>query len=193
MKKSNFALIIILTAVNIITGNISAQDIYKITYKFSEKDNTNSKTFTLNRSNNDYLIEGVDKYGNNVKMYVKKDERKIYTVTSNSAVTIGTRHIGIECSYIGMQWGVYLLDLDKCEFLLQMATAAGSSVVAGKDCTIYNVMQQGDLRTDYYIYNNQISLKMTSPSTTIEAVSFQDNPSFPADEFTLPAIEWTDN
>jgi hypothetical protein len=91
-----------------------------------------------------------------------------------------------------MQWGVYLLDLDQCEFLIQSSTASGSANVAGKDCTIYNVMQQGDLRTDYYIFNNQISLKMSSPATTIEAVSFDESPVFTADEFTPPAIEWTD-
>ncbi|MCC6866466.1 MAG: hypothetical protein IT280_09950 [Ignavibacteria bacterium] len=185
-------LIIMALATIIFTAAVYSQDTYKITYKYSEKEHPNTKNFILEKNGNNYKFIGVDTYGNDVIMYINKDERKIYTVTKNGDLTIGTRYNGIDCSYPGMHWGVYLLDLDKCGYLMQSVTASGSDTIAGKECTIYNAAQQGNLRTDYYIYNNQISLKMSSPSTTIEAISFDESPVFSSTEFTPPSIDWID-
>jgi hypothetical protein len=185
MKK--FALLLLF----FMSLKLMAQDRYIVEYQYSEKDGANKKTFTLYRDGDKIKFKGLDKYGNTVTMWAFKDEKNIYTLTENSATKIGTKYKGMDCSYIGMQWGVYILDLDNCDFLLGSSTPQGAESVAGKECSAYNIMQQGDIRTDYYIYDNKLMLKRTAPTTTIEATSFNDNPTFSADEFTLPAgIEW---
>jgi hypothetical protein len=172
---------------------LSAQDKYKVEYEFFETGGEHRKTFTLSRDGDKIKIKGVDKYGGTVTMYIYKDERAIYTLTEQRDVKIGTKFNGLDCSYVGMQWGVYILDLDKCEFVLQSSTLQGTATVAGKECNMYNMMTSGDLRTDYYFYNNNLMLKRTAPTTTIQALSFDDNPVFAPDEFTKPAnILWTE-
>lgn len=171
----------------------AAQDRYTVDYQYSEKDGANKKTFTLYRDGDKIKIKGLDKYGNSVTMWAFKNEKNIYTLTENSAAKIGNKYKGIDCSYIGMQWGVYILDLDNCQFVFDNTTAQGTIDVAGKNCTIYNIIQQGDIRTDYYIYDNKLMLKRTTPTTTIEATNFNDNPTFSPDEFTLPSgIQWSE-
>ncbi len=185
MKK--FALLLLF----FISLKLAAQDRYIIEYQYSEKDGGNRKTFTLSRDGDKIKFKGKDKYGNMVTMWAFKNENSIYTLTENDATKIGTKYNGMDCSYLGMQWGVYILDLNNCDFLISNSTADGSADVAGKTCTIYNIMKQGDLRTDYYIYDNKLTLKSSSPATTIEALSFNDNPTFAPDEFTLPSgIDW---
>ncbi len=170
---------------------LTAQDKYAIDYEYSEKDGQNKKPFTLYRDGDKIKFKGVDKYGSTVTMYILKNENTIYTVTENKATTIGVKFTGLDCSYVGMQWGVYILDLEKCEFLLNSSTVQGTANVAGKECTIYNIIQSGDARTDYYIYNNNLMLKRTAPTTTIQATSFNESPTFAADEFKIPSgIEW---
>ncbi len=170
---------------------LAAQDKYAIDYEYFEKDGQNKKPFILYRDGDKIKFKGVDKYGSTVTMFILKNENTIYTVTENTATTIGVKFRGLDCSYVGMQWGVYILDLEKCEFLLNNSTAQGTVNVAGKECTIYNIIQSGDARTDYYIYNNNLMLKRTTPTTTIQATSFNDNPTFTADEFTVPpGIQW---
>ena len=174
-----------------ISFKAAAQDKYTIEYQFSEKDGNNQKTFTLSRDGDKIKLKGKDKYGNMVTMWAFKNENTIYTLTENKDVKLGTKYNGMDCSYIGMQWGIYILDLNSCDYLISNASAEGTADIAGKTCTIYNVMKQGDLRTDYYVYDNKLTLKMSSPATTIVALSFNDSPTFAPDEFTLPTgVDW---
>lgn len=174
-----------------ISLKLSAQDRYIVDYQYTEKDGANKKAFTLSRDGDKIKIKGKDKYGNTVTMWAFKDEKNIYTLTENKDVKIGNKYNGMDCSYIGMQWGVYILDLNNCDFLINNSTSQGNADITGKNCTIYNIIQSGDLRTDYYVYDNKLTLKSSSPSTTIEATNFNDNPVFSTDELTLPAgVEW---
>ena len=170
---------------------LAAQDKYLVEYEYFENTGENRKTFTLSRDADKIKIKGVNTTGATVTMYILKDERAIYTVTEQRGTIIGTKYRGFDCSYVGMQWGIYLLDLDKCEFFISSSTAQGTANVAGKECTLYNIIQSGDARTDYYIYNNKLMLKRTTPTTTIQATSFNENPVFTAGEFTIPSnIQW---
>jgi len=174
--------------------DIKAQDIpdkYIIEYEYFEKQGENKSTFKLFRYGSKIKVWKKVKDSHNADvittMYVYKDEGKSYLITESNGQKIGSKHNGAECSFIGMSWGIYILDLSDCDFFLQNATMAGSENILGKDCTDYNAMQSGNARTDYFVYKNNLTLKMTSPNTTIHATSYNDNPVFLPDEFSVPA------
>jgi hypothetical protein len=171
-----------------------SQDMYAVEYRFSEKPTANTKNFTLSRSGDNIKIKGTNTTGAAVTMYILKGEGNIYTLTETKDAKIGVKYKGLDCNYVGMQWGVYILDIPKCEFILQTGTAQGTVTIAGKETTMYNIANDGNVRTDIYIYNNNLMLKRDAPTTIIEALSFNDSPVFTADEFTPPAgINWLEN
>lgn len=171
-----------------------AQDTYQVEYRFSEKPEANVKTFTLLRSGDNIKIKGKNTTGADVTMYILKGEGNIYTLTETKDVKVGVKYRGLDCNYVGMQWGIYILDLPMCEFILQQGTVQGNATIAGKETTMYNVAYGGDARTDLWIYNSKLMLKRDAPSTIIEAISFNESPTFTADEFVPPAgISWLEN
>ena len=135
--------------------SLLSQDIYQVEYKFSEKPTANVKNFTLSRSGDNIKIKGVNTNGATVTMYILKGEGNIYTVTETKDAKIGVKYRGLDCNYVGMQWGVYILDLPKCEFITQTGTAEGTVTIAGKETTKYNIARDGEVRTDIFIYNKQ--------------------------------------
>ncbi len=174
--------------------SLFSQDMYQVEYKFSEKPTANVKNFTLSRNGDNIKIKGVNTNGATVTMWIFKGEGNIYTLTETRDVKIGSKYRGLDCNYIGMQWGVYILDLPQCEFVTTTGTAQGTATIAGKETTMYNIASDGSVRTDIWIYANKLMLKRDAPTTVIEALSFNDNPTFAADEFTLPAgVTWMED
>jgi len=54
------------------------------------------------------------------EVFIYKDEAKIYTVISNSAGKFGTK-AELDVMYIGMQTGIYILDLGNIDYILNKA------------------------------------------------------------------------
>ncbi len=189
MKKFSLLIVVMMFSLKLF-----AQDVYQVEYKFSEKPTANVKNFTLSRSGDNIKIKGTNTNGATVTMWVFKGEGNIYTLTETRDVRIGVKYRGLDCNYIGMQWGVYILDLPKCEFVTTTGTVVGTVNIAGKETTMYNLASDGSVKTDIYIYDNKLMLKRDAPTTIIEALSFNESPTFAADEFTLPAgITWLEN
>src|SRR5262245_23190756 len=117
MKKLSFPALFVLALLTVFSFSIFSQDVYQVEYKFSEKPTANVKNFTLSRSGDNIKIKGTNTNGATVTMYILKGEGNIYTVTETRDTRIGTRYRGLDCNYVGMQWGVYILDLPQCEFV----------------------------------------------------------------------------
>jgi len=191
MKKVS---VLILFMMFMFTLSTLSQDMYQIEYKFSEKPEANVKSFILSRNGDNIKIKGKSKTGATVTMYILKGEGNIYTLTEERDVKIGVKYRGLDCNYVGMQWGVYILDLPKCEFVTTTGSVVGTVTIAGKETTMYNIASDGSVKTDIYIYNNKLMLKRDAPTTIIEALSFNESPIFAADEFTPPAgITWLED
>jgi hypothetical protein len=189
MKKISVLILFMMFSLRILS-----QDMYQVEYKFSEKTEANVKNFILSRSGDNIKIKGKSKTGATVTMYILKGEGNIYTLTEERDVKIGVKYRGLDCNYVGMQWGIYILDLPKCEFVTTTGTAQGTVTIAGKETTKYNIASDGEVKTDIYIYSNKLMLKRDAPTTIIEALSFNDSPTFSADEFIPPAgITWLEN
>lgn len=70
-------------------------------------------------------------------------------------------------------------------------TDAGTADVLGRSCKVYNMaMNESGVKGKYYIWNG-ITLKTEASAQgmkiKMEAVKLEENPTFPADKFTLPA------
>ncbi len=169
---------------------------YIITYKFTEKDNPNSKEFKLYCDGNKIKLvkKDKDKNGNEVttSTYVMIEERISYDVISSSVIKTGGKHMGVECHYIGMKWGVYIMDLDCGD---KEWTIFGSELrretIAGIDCSVREVTLGAYGGTTYYFYNNNLMLKKQNPAVTMQAISIDENPTFAPDEFVIPSdVQW---
>jgi hypothetical protein len=181
----------LLIAVMLLSLRLFSQDMYQVEYKYSEKPASNTRNYTLSRSGDNIKIKGTSFTGATVTMYILKGEGNIYTLTETKDTKIGVKYKGLDCNYVGMQWGVYILDLPQCEFVTTTGTMQGTATIAGKETTMYNIASDGSVRTDIWIYNNKLLLKRDAPTTVVEALSFNDNPAFTADEFVPPAgITW---
>jgi hypothetical protein len=186
MKKLSLLIVVMMLSLSLF-----AQDVYQVEYKYSEKPAANTRNYILSRSGDNIKIKGTSFTGATVTMYTLKGEGNIYTLTETKDTKIGVKYRGLDCNYVGMQWGVYILDLPQCEFVTTTGTAQGTATIAGKETTMYNIASDGSVKTDIWIYNNKLLLKRDAPTTIIEALSFNESPTFTADEFVLPAgITW---
>lgn len=195
----SIALFLFASAINLFASVSSlSDDKYIITYKFTEKDNPNSKEFKLYRDGNKLKLVKKEKSagGKDVttSTYVMLEEKICYEVISSGAIKTGGKHNGVECSYIGMKWGIYISDLDNWQKECNLfSSPLRTESVAGKDCTVHEVTYK-DISVDltlYWFYNNKLMLKKQNPSITLEAISIDENPTFAADEFTVPSdVQW---
>ena len=103
--------------------NVNAQDIpdkYIVEFEYFEKQGENRSTFKLFRNGNKIKVWKKVKDSRNsdviTTMYVYKDEGMSYIITESNGQKIGSKHNGAECSFIGMSWGIYILDLNDCSF-----------------------------------------------------------------------------
>lgn len=126
-------------------------------------------------------------------IFIFKDEPKIYNIVTNSAGKFGTKN-AVDMMYIGMQTGVYILDLGNDGTIFNSNTRVGTESVLGYDCTKYTIASQtvsGDqASSDYYLYQDNLMLKRhvgsSSQGNTIEAISYDNASVVPESIFVLP-------
>lgn len=122
-------------------------------------------------------------------MYIFKNEQKVYTVISGRNSKVGTKH-ALDMSFVGMQTGVYILDLGNDGSIFNSNSRGGNGTVLGKDCVIYNLVTAPDGGSNYYMYQDNLMLKRfagtSTDGSTLEAVSFDDNTEPSESNFILP-------
>src|SRR5688572_9572843 len=106
MKKLSLLIMVMMLSLSLF-----AQDVYQVEYKYSEKPAANTRNYILSRSGDNIKIKGTSFTGATVTMYILKGEGNIYTLTETKDTKIGVKYKGLDCNYVGMQWGVYILDL----------------------------------------------------------------------------------
>ncbi|MCX6157816.1 MAG: hypothetical protein NTY74_07545 [Ignavibacteriae bacterium] len=123
------------------------------------------------------------------EIFVIKDDAKIITVITNSAGKTGTK-AALDIMYVGMQTGIYILDLGNIDYIFNNTSRAGTGNVLGMECVKYTVASNGEASSDYYMYQNNLMLKRSVGSSTegntIEALSYDTN-IVPESIFTIPA------
>ena len=123
-------------------------------------------------------------------IYVFKNEGKVYTATITKNFKTGNRH-SLDMSFIGMQTGVYILDLGNDGSVFNTNARSGTGNVLGYECTLYNLLTSPDGGSTFYMYQDNLTLKhfaqTTTSGTTLEAVSFDNSADVPESIFTLPS------
>jgi hypothetical protein len=122
-------------------------------------------------------------------IYILKDEPKIYNIISNSAGKFGSKN-AVEMMYVGMQTGVYILDLGNDGSIFNSNSRNGSANVLGYDCVKYTIVTQGDASSDYYMYQDNLMLKRWVGSPTegnsLEALNYDNASDVPESMFIVP-------
>ncbi len=122
-------------------------------------------------------------------IYIFKDEPKIYNIVTNSAGKFGTKN-EVDIMYVGMQTGVYILDLGHDSKIFNANSRAGTETVLGKDCIKYTIASNGEASSDYYMYQDNLMLKRwvggAAEGNTIEAINFDNTTVVPESIFVLP-------
>jgi hypothetical protein len=123
-------------------------------------------------------------------IYIFKDEPKIYNIITNSAGKFGTKN-AVDLMYVGMQTGVYILDLGNDGQIFNSNSRAGSGSVLGRDCVKYTIVSNAEASSDYYMYQDNLMLKRwvgsTAEGNSIEALSYDNTSDVPESIFVLPA------
>lgn len=124
------------------------------------------------------------------EIFIFKDEPKIYNIVSNSAGKFGTKN-AVDLSYVGMQTGVYILDLENERRLFNSSLVSGSGSVLGMECVKYTIASDGEASSDYYMYQDNLMLKRwvgnAAEGNSIEALNYDNTSAIPESTFTLPA------
>ncbi len=126
-------------------------------------------------------------------IYIFKDEPKIYNIVTNSAGKFGTKN-SVDMMYVGMQTGVYILDLGHDGKTFNSNTRVGSEIVLGMDCVKYTIASQsipGDhASSDFYMYQDNLMLKRwvgnAAEGNSIEALRYDNTSDVPESIFIVP-------
>ncbi|MFI5212220.1 MAG: hypothetical protein ACHQIH_05005, partial [Ignavibacteria bacterium] len=123
-------------------------------------------------------------------IYIFKDEPKIYSIITNSAGKFGTKN-AVDMSYVGMQTGVYILDLPNDGKLFNTSTRAGSAGVLGMECVKYTIASDGSASSDYYMFQDNLMLKRwvgsAAEGNSLEALNYDNTSDVPESIFIVPA------
>lgn len=201
MYRAYFAAIAVILFLMISNESIISE-IYdtKYTVEYALKDaggNVKSKMM-LYRNGSKMKFVKLDNAGKpdstTTSIYIFKDEPKIYNIVSNSAGKFGTKN-AVDLMYVGMQTGVYILDLGHDGKIFNGNTRAGSELVLGMDCVKYTIASQnvpGDrASSDYYMFQDNLMLKRwvgnAAEGNSIEAISYDNTSDVPESIFVIPA------
>jgi hypothetical protein len=92
--------------------------------------------------------------------------------------------------YIGMQTGIYILDLGNIDKVFNSNTRVGTGNVLGMECVKYTVASNGEASSDYFMYQDNLMLRRSVGSATegntIETISYETSV-VPESIFILPA------
>jgi hypothetical protein len=191
LRKTIFVLFILGMFIDLFPQSYDVN--YTIDYALKDARGTVLSKLKLYRSGNKLKFVKIDKAGKpdetTTDMYILKDENQVYTVITNSAGKFGTRH-AVELSYVGMQTGVYILDLGNDGTIFNSNSRSGNATVLGMDCVKYTIVTQGDASSDYYMYQDNLMLKRWVGSPTegnsIEALTFDNTTPVPESLFVVP-------
>ncbi len=200
MKKINI-IVITLVFCTIFTGLDLLSQTYdtKYTIEYALKDARGNILSKMKMYRNGGKIKFVkfDRVGkpdsSTTNIYIFKDEPKIYSIITNSAGKFGTKN-AVDMSYVGMETGVYILDLPNDGKIFNSNTRAGSESVLGMECVKYTIASQtvpGDhASSDYYMYQDNLMLKRWVGSPTegnsIEALNYDNTSEVPESMFVVP-------
>jgi hypothetical protein len=191
MKKLSFILILLGMYINTFAQTYDVN--YTAEYNLKDAGGNEISRIKLFRNGNKMRFQKVDNRDASKKsttdIYIFKDDAKIITVITNSAGKFGTK-AALDIMYVGMQTGIYILDLGNIDYIFNDNSRSGTGTVLGKECVKYTVVTGGDASSDYYIYQNNLMLKRSVGSAaegnTIEAFSY-DTGVVPESTFTVPA------
>lgn len=166
---------------------------YTLEYALKKADGTLISTMSFARDGDKMKFTKVNNRGldneSKIEIYIFKDEGKVYTVNSGRGYQTGSRH-ALDLSFVGMQTGVYILDLGNDGTLFNSSYVTGTGSFLGNECTIYTFVTQGDAKSEYYMYQNNLMLKRWVGSPTegnsLEATAFNKNADSPLGTFQLP-------
>jgi len=189
MKKLYFILFLLGLCINSIAQTYDVN--YTAEYNLKDARGNEISRIKLFRNGNKMKFQKVDNRGasneSTTDLFIFKDDAKIITVITNSAGKFGTK-AALDIMYVGMQTGIYILDLGNTDNIFNNRTGTGT--VLGKECDKYTVIFGGDASSDYYIYQNNLMLKRSVGSAaegnTIEAFSYETGV-VPESTFTVPA------
>jgi hypothetical protein len=188
--------LILLAALNIFVTGINSQTYdtkYTVEYALKDARGNILSRMKLYRNGSKIKFQKFDNAGkpdsSTTNIYIFKDEPKIYSIITNSAGKFGTKN-AVDMSYVGMQTGVYILDLGNDGTIFNGNSRAGSSTVLGMECVKYTIASQGDASSDYYMYQDNLMLKRWVGSTregnSLEALTYDNTSEVPESMFVLP-------
>ena len=164
MKKTIFIVMFLGLCVNLFAQTYDTK--YTIEYALKDASGNIKSKMMLYRNGSKMKFVKFDNAGKpdstSTSIYIFKDEPKIYNIVTNSAGKFGTKN-AVDMMYVGMQTGVYILDLGHDGKIFNSGTRVGSETVLGMDCVKYTIASQsvpGDhASSDYFMYqDNLISL-----------------------------------
>lgn len=186
---------LVFSAENIFTQSYDTK--YTVEYALKDAGGNIKSKMMLYRNGSRMKFQKFDNTGKPdssvTSIYVFKDEPKIYNIVVNSAGKFGTRN-AVDMMYVGMQTGVYILDLPNDGKLFNSSTRAGSETVLGLDCAKYTIASQtvpGDhASSDYYMYQDNLMIKRwvgnAAEGNSIEALRYDNTTDVPESIFTIP-------
>lgn len=191
MSKIVFILVLLGMYINLYPQTYDVN--YTAEYALKDARGNEISRLKLYRNGNKLKFLKVDNSGKSnettTEIFVIKDDAKIITVITNSAGKTGTK-AALDIMYVGMQTGIYILDLGNIDYIFNNTSRAGTGNVLGMECVKYTVASNGEASSDYYMYQNNLMLKRSVGSSTegntIEALSYDTN-IVPESIFTIPA------
>lgn len=186
---------LVFSAENIFTQSYDTK--YTVEYALKDAGGNIKSKIMLYRNGSRMKFQKFDNSGKPdssvTSIYVFKDEPKIYNIVVNSAGKFGTRN-AVDMMYVGMQTGVYILDLPNDGKIFNSSTRAGSETVLGLDCAKYTIASQtvpGDhASSDYYMYQDNLMIKRwvgnDAEGNSIEALRYDNTSDVPESIFTIP-------
>jgi len=192
MKRIILVLLFMGMNINIFTQSYDLN--YTVEYALKDARGTVLSKLKLYRNGNKLKFVKIDNAGKanetTTDIYILKDEAKVYTIVSNSAGKFGTQK-ALDLMYVGMQTGVYIIDLGNDSTSFNSRTRAGTGTVLGMECVKYTIASNAEASSDYYMYQDNLMLKRSVGSSaegnTIEALSFDNTTPVQESLFVLPA------
>ena len=192
MKKITVVLFILGMTFNLFSQPYDTH--YSIEYALKKADGTLISLMTMVRDGDKMKFTKINNRGkddeNKVDVYVFKNEGKVYTINTYRTFKMGTRH-ALDMSYVGMLTGVYLFELGNDGTIFNSNSLSGNTSVLGNDCTVYILATQGDAKSEYDMYQDNLMLRRFVGSPTegnvLEATTFNKDAVISPSEFVIPA------
>ncbi len=201
MKKLNIILLILLSSTFLHKSEIYSQTYdtkYTVEYVLKNATGNILSRMKMYRNGSRIKFVKIDNVGkpdsSRTDIYILKDEPKIYNIITNSAGKFGTKN-AVDMMYVGMQTGVYILDLGNDGTIFNSNSRAGSESVLGLDCVKYTIASQtvgsDHASSDYYMYQDNLMLKRwvgnAAEGNSIEALSYDNTSDVPESIFIVPS------